>query len=50
MRELAVDFMGNSADEIVAAMPAAKRRRLTEGGHMVDPAVLGPVLADWFAS
>ena len=50
MQELAVDFMGSSADAIVAAMPAAERRRLTKGGHMVDPAILGPVLADWFAS
>jgi pimeloyl-ACP methyl ester carboxylesterase len=50
MQEMAVDFMGNSADAIVAAMPAAERRRLTEGGHMVDPAVLGPVLTNWFAS
>ncbi len=48
MQEMAVDFMGNSADAIVAAMPAAERRRLTKGGHMVDPAVLGPVLANWF--
>ncbi len=50
MQEMAVDFMGNSADAIVAAMPAAERRRLTKGGHMVDPAVLGPVLANWFTS
>jgi pimeloyl-ACP methyl ester carboxylesterase len=50
MQEMAVDFMGSSADAIVAAMPAAERRRLAEGGHMVDPAVLGPVLANWFAS
>lgn len=50
MQELAVDFMGNSADAIVAAMPTAERRRLPKGGHMVDPVVLGPVLADWFAS
>jgi pimeloyl-ACP methyl ester carboxylesterase len=50
MQEMAVDFMGKSADAIVAAMPAAERRRLTKGGHMVDPAVLGPVLASWFAS
>jgi pimeloyl-ACP methyl ester carboxylesterase len=50
MQEMPVDFMGNSADAIVAAVPAAEGRRLTQGGHMVDPAVLGPVLADWFAS
>lgn len=50
MREMAVDFMGVSADAIVAAVPAAVRRRLREGGHMVDPADLGQVLADWFAS
>jgi hypothetical protein len=50
MQEMAVDFMGNSADAIVAAMPAAKRRRLTKGGHMVEPAVLGPVLANWFGA
>lgn len=49
-QEMAVDFMGNSADAIVAALPAAERRRLAEGGHMVDPAVLGPVLTNWFAS
>ncbi len=50
MQELAVDFMSNSADAVVAAMPAAERRRLTQGGHMVEPAALGPVLANWFAS
>ena len=50
MQEMAVDFMGNSADAIVAAMPTAERRQLSAGGHMVDPAVLGPVLVDWFAS
>lgn len=43
-----VDYMGNSADAIVAAIPAAERRRISEGGHMVDPEVLGPVLIDWF--
>ena len=47
-QEMAVDFMGNSADAIVAAIAAAERRRLGEGGHMVNPAVLGPVLTDWF--
>jgi pimeloyl-ACP methyl ester carboxylesterase len=50
MQEMAADFMGNSADAIVAAIPAGQRRRLTEGGHVVNPAVLGPVLANWFAS
>ena len=50
MQEMAVDFMGAAPDAIVAAMPAATRRRLTQGGHMVDPAVLGPVLINWFAS
>ena len=49
LQDMAIDFMANSADAIVAAMPAAERRRLTAGGHMVDPAVLGPVLANWFA-
>ena len=48
MQGMAADFMGNSADAIVAAMPAAERRRLAEGGHMVDPAALSPVLANWF--
>jgi hypothetical protein len=42
--------MGNSADAIVAAMPAAARLRLAEGGHTVAPAVVGPVLTDWFAT
>lgn len=50
MQALAVDFMGDSADAVVAAMPAAERQRLAAGGHMVDPSVLGPVLADWFAA
>ncbi len=47
-QEMPVDYMGNSADAIVAAVPAAERRRLSEGSHMVDPQVLGPVLIDWF--
>jgi hypothetical protein len=47
-QEMPVDFMGNSADAIVAAIPAAERRRLSEGSHMVNPEVLGPVLIDWF--
>ena len=46
--ELPLDYMGSSADAIVAAIPAAGRRRLSEGSHMVDPEVLGPVLIDWF--
>jgi hypothetical protein len=50
MQELAAGFMERSADAILAAMPAAERRRLPEGGHTVDPAVLGPVLTDWFAA
>ena len=50
MQGMAADFMGNAADAIVAAMHAAARRRLTAGGHMVDAAILGPVLAGWFAS
>lgn len=45
--ELAADFMGSSADAIVAALPAGERRRLAAGGHMVDPDVLGPVLTAW---
>jgi hypothetical protein len=47
-REMPVDFIRNSADAIVAAIPAAERRRLSVGGHMVSPEVLGPVLLDWF--
>ena len=47
-QEMPVDYIGNSADAIVAAVPAAERRRLNEGSHMVDPQVLGPVLIDWF--
>ena len=50
VQELAGDFMGASADAVAAALPDATRRRLAQGGHMVDPAVLGPVLTDWFAS
>ena len=46
-QEMPVDFMGNSADAIVAAIPAAERRRLSEGSHQVNPKVLGPVLIDW---
>jgi len=47
-QELAPDFMGSSADAIVTAIPAAERRRLGAGSHMVDPDVLGPALLDWF--
>ncbi|WP_354702169.1 hypothetical protein DSM112329_02523 [Paraconexibacter sp. AEG42_29] len=50
MQELAGDFIGSSADAIAAAMPAAERHRLAAGGHMVDPAILGPVLTDWFSA
>ena len=46
--EMPADYMGNSADAIAAAIPTAERRRLSEGSHMVDPEVLGPVLIDWF--
>ena len=46
-QEMPVDFMGNSADAIVAAIPAAERRRLSAGSHQVNPKVLGPVLIDW---
>jgi len=43
------DWMGTTADELAAALPAAQRRTLEGQPHFPDPAVLAPVLAAFFA-
>ena len=42
-------FMRESADELARAVPDAKRRVLEGQSHEVDPGVLAPVLAEFFA-
>ena len=43
-------FMRESADALAAALPDGRRRTLDGQEHNVDPAVLAPVLEEFFAS
>ena len=42
-------FMGPAADALVEALPDGHRRTLDGQEHNVDPAVLAPVLREFFA-
>jgi pimeloyl-ACP methyl ester carboxylesterase len=44
------DFLGPTAEAIVDALPNARVQRLEGQEHDVDPTVLGPALAAFFAS
>jgi pimeloyl-ACP methyl ester carboxylesterase len=43
------DWMGSAADALAAPLPQGRRRTLPDQTHQVDPAVLAPVLAAFFA-
>lgn len=43
-------FMRETAETLSRAMPQADMRVLDGQTHEVDPAILGPVLAEFFAS
>jgi pimeloyl-ACP methyl ester carboxylesterase len=43
------EFFERAADALAASLPRAERRTLEGQGHVVDPQVLGPVLARFFA-
>lgn len=45
---LPVDFFGAAADATAALLPDARRRTFEVAGHVADPAVLGPLLADFY--
>ena len=49
MAGLPVDFFGAAADAAAAALPDARRETLEVAGHVVDPAVLGPILSTFFS-
>jgi hypothetical protein len=48
MTTLPHDFFARAADAVAAAVPGATRRTLPGQGHVADPAVLAPVLAEFF--
>jgi pimeloyl-ACP methyl ester carboxylesterase len=43
-------FMPETAQALAAAIPGAEYRHLDGQGHNVDPTVIGPVLAEFFAA
>jgi pimeloyl-ACP methyl ester carboxylesterase len=43
-------FMGETARSLSLAIPVAELRTLAGQGHDVDPAVLSPVLVEFFAT
>lgn len=45
---LPVDFFGVAANAAAALLPDARRTTIQIAGHVADPAVLGPVLTDFF--
>jgi pimeloyl-ACP methyl ester carboxylesterase len=47
--EASFDFMHETADALAELIPDAQRRTLPGQTHNVDPAVLAPVLAEFFA-
>lgn len=48
MAGLPVDFFGAAADAAAALLPDARRATLEVEGHVADPAVLGPILSEFF--
>jgi len=49
MAGLLVDFIGAAANTAAAALPEARRDTLEVQGHVADPAVVGPILYNFFA-
>jgi hypothetical protein len=49
MAGLPADFFSAAADAIVRAVPRGRRLVVETASHVADPAVLAPVLADFFA-
>ncbi|MGQ2911632.1 alpha/beta fold hydrolase [Aeromicrobium sp.] len=47
---LPIDFFGAAADVAAAHLPRARRRTIEVAGHVADPALLGPILAEFYAS
>lgn len=45
---LAFDFFGAAADATAAHLPDGRRATLEVAGHVADPAVLAPMLADFY--
>lgn len=48
MAGLPVDFFGAAADATAAGLPNARRATIELTGHIPDPAVLGPILSDFY--
>ncbi|NED94618.1 alpha/beta fold hydrolase [Phytoactinopolyspora alkaliphila] len=45
---LSVDFFGKAADAAAACLPSGRRATIEVAGHVPDPALLGPMLTDFF--
>ena len=45
---LPADYFGAAADATAAHLPHARRTTIEVAGHVPDPALLGPVLADFY--
>lgn len=50
MANLPIDFFGATADATAALIPDAKRTTIEVAGHVADPALLGPILADFYTA
>ena len=45
---LPVDFFGAASDAVAAILPDARRVTLELPGHVADPALIGPILKEFF--
>ena len=48
MAGLPADFFGAAADAAAVSLPNARRATIELAGHVPDPAVLGPILSDFY--
>ena len=47
---LPIDFFGAAADTVAASLPNARRATIELVGHIPNPAVLGPILSDFYTA
>ncbi|MBZ2197546.1 alpha/beta fold hydrolase [Occultella gossypii] len=45
---LPFDFFGRAADAAAALLPSGRRATVTVAGHVAEPALLGPILTDFY--
>lgn len=48
MAGLPIDFFGAAADAAVGHLPGGRRTTIELSGHVADPALLGPVLTNFY--